>query len=403
MDPFGNVISDTKFDGSLSVNALEVDPAGNAVIAGATLSPGLPATPGAWQSASLGGCPYAPTTTAAYVARISPAGGLVSSTLLGGQCGDSADGLAVASDGDAIVTGIAGSPAFPVVNPLEAGPVLGGWKGFLARVSPDATTLRFSTFISFTRTVAAPPSGPIVLVNANTSALSFLTAPVPVPIAVTAVGNAFHNNNAAVAPGEIAFVSVSGLGDVAGTGFDLLATPAPELSGVRVHFGDRQADLMGIGPNRIYFRVPTDIPSSSSVDLRVERDGIASNPIRVQVVPFDPGLLSADGSGRGQAAARNDDGTLNTPSNSARAGSVIRLYFTGAVPDPTNLAVQAGGKTLNVVSAAPVGGFFPGLSEALVQLESSGDQSVALSVLFRFLIGSYSQFPLSPPLTISVR
>src|SRR5439155_21686309 len=151
------------------------------------------------------------------------------------------------------------------------------------------------------------------------------------------------------------------------------------------------------------FRVPADITSSGSADLSIERDGIASNPILVHVVPFDPGLLSADGSGRGQAAARNDDGTLNTPDNPARAGSMIRLYFTGANADPTNLAVQSGGKMLNVLSAAPLGGFFPGLSEAFVQLESSADQSVALTVLFRFLIGGYSQYPRSPPLTISVR
>lgn len=407
MDPFGSTISKTTFESS-SVSAVEVDASGTAVIAGATLSE-VGGTPGAWQSAPLGGCPYGPSGRAAFVARISQAGGIISSTLLGGQCGDSANTLALASDGDAIVTGTAGSPAFPVLNPLEAGPVLGGYKGFLARVSADARTLRFSTFLSFTETpwysVAAPPSGPIVLVNANTSTLTFLTLPSPTPIVVTAVGNALHNNNAAVTAGEIAFVSASGLGeDAIGTGMDLHRAPVPELNGVRVYFGDEQADIMGIGPSTVYFRVPPDAASSGAADLRVEYNGVSSNPIRVQTVPADPGLLSADGSGRGQANARNEDGASNTPDNPARVGSVIRLYFTGANPAlGSALLVRAGGETLKVLSAEQVQGFFPGLSEVFVQVDVPGEVPVTLSAPVSFLIGAYSQMPVSPPLTISVR
>lgn len=329
--------------------------------------------------------------------------------MLGGQCGDFVNTLALASGGDAIITGTTGSPAFPVVNPIEAGPVLGGYKEFVARVSPDATQLLFSTFLSFTGTdwyyVAASSSGPIVLVNAYISALMFLTPPAPAPIVVTAVGNALHNNNAAVTAGEIAFASVSGLGaDAIGTGMDLSRAPVPELNGVRIYFGDEQADIMDIGPSTIYFRVPPDAPSSGAADLHVEYDGVSSNPIRVQTVPADPGLLSADGSGRGQANARNDDGTLNTPDNPARVGSAIRLYFTGANPAlGSTLLVQAGGETLKVLSAGQVQGFFPGLSEVFVQVDAPGNVPVTLSVPVSFLIGISDQKPVSPPLTISVR
>lgn len=102
MDPFGSTISKTTFASS-SVSAVEVDASGAAVIAGATLFE-VGGTPGAYQSAPLGGCPYGPAKSAAFVARISQAGEIVSSTLLGGQCGDSASTLALAPDGDAIVT-----------------------------------------------------------------------------------------------------------------------------------------------------------------------------------------------------------------------------------------------------------------------------------------------------------
>jgi uncharacterized protein (TIGR03437 family) len=42
-----------------------------------------------------------------------------------------------------------------------------------------------------------------------------------------------------------------------------------------------------------------------------------------------PGLFTAGGTGAGQAAAINQDGTLNSASNPAATGSVISLHATG--------------------------------------------------------------------------
>ncbi len=43
-----------------------------------------------------------------------------------------------------------------------------------------------------------------------------------------------------------------------------------------------------------------------------------------------PGFFTSDGSGTGQAAAINHDGSLNRPSRPAAPASVIVLYATGA-------------------------------------------------------------------------
>jgi uncharacterized protein (TIGR03437 family) len=42
-----------------------------------------------------------------------------------------------------------------------------------------------------------------------------------------------------------------------------------------------------------------------------------------------PGLFTVDGSGSGQVAALNQDGSLNNGANPAKAGSIVTLYGTG--------------------------------------------------------------------------
>ena len=43
-----------------------------------------------------------------------------------------------------------------------------------------------------------------------------------------------------------------------------------------------------------------------------------------------PALFTVNGSGMGQAAILNQDGTVNSPSNPAERGSVISVFMTGA-------------------------------------------------------------------------
>jgi uncharacterized protein (TIGR03437 family) len=61
----------------------------------------------------------------------------------------------------------------------------------------------------------------------------------------------------------------------------------------------------------------------------VQSAGASSAPVAVAVAQTAPGVFTADGSGRGQAAAVNQDGTKNGAAAPAAAGSVISLFATG--------------------------------------------------------------------------
>src|SRR5205085_5360120 len=65
-----------------------------------------------------------------------------------------------------------------------------------------------------------------------------------------------------------------------------------------------------------------------------------------------PAVFSANGSGKGQAAVLNQDGTPNSPKNPAPKGSVISIYCTGL--GAVNLPAGDGG--INTVGTSlPVG------------------------------------------------
>ena len=82
---------------------IAVDTSGNAHVTGYTTSSDFPTTPGAFQT-TYGG------SLDAFLTELNPTGtGLVYSTYLGGNSGDSGSGIAVDTSGNAYVTGNASS------------------------------------------------------------------------------------------------------------------------------------------------------------------------------------------------------------------------------------------------------------------------------------------------------
>jgi hypothetical protein len=94
-----------------------------------------------------------------FVTRLSRDGEIVSSTLFGGA-GDAAHSIAIASNGDAITTGSTRGTSFESVNPVLAPPEMfapePGLKGFIARISADATTVRYAFLIPWAGLFALP-------------------------------------------------------------------------------------------------------------------------------------------------------------------------------------------------------------------------------------------------------
>jgi hypothetical protein len=156
-------------------NGIAVDPTtGDALVTGVTDSTDFPTAN-----------PLQPTNHGfenVFVARLSADGStLVYSTYLGGSGTDVGYGIAVdPATGEALVTGLTGSPDFPTANPLQPN-YGGGGDAFVARLSADGSTLVYSTYLGGSGSdvgfgIAVDPSTGDTLVTGWTSSTNFPTA-----------------------------------------------------------------------------------------------------------------------------------------------------------------------------------------------------------------------------------
>ena len=131
----------TYFGGSISdgANAMTIDSSGNIYLFGGTNSPDFPLTPGAFQT-SLSGMGDL------YVSKFSSDGSkLIYSTLLGGNGPDEARAIAVDSSGNAYLASQTFSTDFPIVNAFQPTAIVPSV--VLSKLSPDGSALIFSTYV----------------------------------------------------------------------------------------------------------------------------------------------------------------------------------------------------------------------------------------------------------------
>jgi uncharacterized protein (TIGR03437 family) len=152
----------------------------------------------------------------------------------------------------------------------------------------------------------------------------------PTSLSVDFINNAASNQFLGIAPGEIVTLKGSGLGPAqlvsARAGSD--GFYPTQLSGTSVQFNGVAAPLLYASTTQVAAVAPFGI-TGPAVQVTVTYQGQTSVPATVQVFAAAPGLFTADGTGAGQAAAINQDGTLNSATNPAPLGSVISLYATG--------------------------------------------------------------------------
>jgi uncharacterized protein (TIGR03437 family) len=154
---------------------------------------------------------------------------------------------------------------------------------------------------------------------------------------IIAVTNAASGAVGAVSPGEIislfANAPTNPIGPAVGVGvqIDPSGKVATAAGGVRLRFLpiDVYAPLTYTGPGQINAVVPYEVAGLSAVDVQVEYLNRPSNTFRLSVAPTAPGIFTANGSGVGQGAILNDDGTANGPIRPQRRGGVAVLYMTG--------------------------------------------------------------------------
>jgi len=119
--------------------SIAVDTGGNAYVVGFTTSTNFP-TVNPIKSTFSGGADDA------FAFKLNAAGnGLVYSTYLGGNVSDNATRVVVDNSGSAYITGYTGSVDFPTVNAYNA-THNGTFDAFISKLAPDGASLIFSTF-----------------------------------------------------------------------------------------------------------------------------------------------------------------------------------------------------------------------------------------------------------------
>ena len=279
-DADGNELWSRQLD-TPTVNGLAADATG-VYIVGATAGPALP---GQCRSGSGGD---------SFVAKYDLNGTEVWTREFGTSGGASASGVAVDS-GVVYVVGYEGSGLGAAwALDLEGFPNGGG--AFLAKLESAA---------------AVTGAGPRILPDCIVNAASYV--------------------GGGVAPGEIVTLFGSGMGppDVVSLSLTDDRRLATTLADTRIWFNDVPAPLVYVSDRQSSAIVPYAMAGQASVDVQVEYKGVRSDPVTVPVLASRPGIFSVDASGQGQGAILNEDGTLNSPSNPARRGSVITIFGTG--------------------------------------------------------------------------
>jgi uncharacterized protein (TIGR03437 family) len=152
----------------------------------------------------------------------------------------------------------------------------------------------------------------------------------------TSVANAASGDSSAIAPGSLASIYGSGLSPSIG-----IASASVSVNGIA-------APILYAGPNQINFQVPFE--ASGTATVTVMAGGVKTGASSVPIANTAPGVFLI----AGQAAAENQDGSVNTSANPAAPATVIAVYATGlgAVDPPVPTGAAASTTTLSMVAAA---------------------------------------------------
>ena len=150
-----------------------------------------------------------------------------------------------------------------------------------------------------------------------------------------------HRTDAIVSPGELVTFFGTGLGPEQGFAFDAGASVLPlELGGTRIRVGGEPSGLLYSQASQVNAAAPFSLFGSRAL-FELEGPNGASVAFWIPVVHANPGVFTADYSGTGQAVIRNANGSGNSVTNPAPAGSVITFYTTGlgrtALPETSGI------------------------------------------------------------------
>jgi uncharacterized protein (TIGR03437 family) len=219
-----------------------------------------------------------------------------------------------------------------------------------------------------------------------------------------------------VAPGEIVTIFGSNLGPpvLATAQLDATGKLSNSVAGTQVLFDGVPAPIVYSSAGQVSAIVPYGVAGQASTVITTTYKGTQSfNTISAAVAAAAPGIFTLSG-GIAQAAALNQDGTYNSASNPAPAGSTVVLFATGegqtnppgvdgkiasdTFPKPAqNVTVTIGGQPAQIAYAGAAPFEVAGLLQLNVQVPAGlppGDAAVVLTV------GSASS---QPGVTVAVK
>jgi uncharacterized protein (TIGR03437 family) len=310
--------------------AIAADAAGNAYIAGSTSDTAFPATPSAFQTmlslASPPTNPFSAPPSDAFVAKLNPAGSaMVWATFLGGTDVDRASAIAADSMGNVWVSGITNSADFPASDGFPGG------HEFVAELNNVGSALLYASRYpanTVSTALAVDPSGTVHAAG-GTGLASTFTPSQSTAARIFGLANAAGGDLAGrVAPAELISIYGLHLGISAPTyaSFDAAGFLPTTLAGVQVSFNGTPAPLLYVSDTQINAVVPLELLNESSASLRVTLNSGTLPDFRLVVDTAIPQVArNADGS----AAAINQDGTVNSATHPAAAGSFVSIWATG--------------------------------------------------------------------------
>jgi uncharacterized protein (TIGR03437 family) len=252
--------------------------------------------------------------------------------------------------------------------------------------------------LRFSGAVAADERGEIVGLAARNGSLTVQgTSSQAVRLQPAGVLNAASLLPGPVSPGGIITLIGSGIGPASEV---IVQPPGLTTAGeTTVHLDGVPAPLLYAAQNQINAIVPYAVQGKVSARLSISRRGTVLASLVVPIFAASPGVFTIGSAGVGQAAALNQDGSINSAANPAARGSIAVLYATGAgqttppgldgqaavdvLPKPVlPVSVSAGGIPAELIYAGAAPGFVAGVLQINFRIPLGIPAGPYVSVLF---------------------
>jgi uncharacterized protein (TIGR03437 family) len=316
-------------------STIAADAAGNAYVAGSTSDPAFPATPSAFQTmlavTSPPTNPFSAPPSDAFIAKLNPTGSaMVWATFLGGTGPDKGTTIATDFAGNVWISGTTSSSDFPASDGFPGG------QEFLSELNSAGSALLYSSRFpanTVSAALAVDPGGTVHA--AGSTGLVFAFTPSQSTAArILGLANAAGGDlSGRVAPAELISIYGLHLGIAAPVyaSFNAAGFLPTTLAGVEVTFNGSPAPLLYVSDTQINAVVPLALVNMPSASLRVTLNSGALPDFRLVV---DIAIPQVSRNADGSAAAINQDGTVNSPTHPAPAGSFVSIWATGTGYSP---------------------------------------------------------------------